>query len=1522
MRTKDELGRAHTLISQERDRAQASEQRAKHLQEELKCQRQNAETSRCNAEQKRKEIEREHQRELLELQKERQALERQHQQESHKLNQEIQQARTLHHTLQSQHDKLGLQKQAVEQELDFIKGKLKGTESELQDTQKREAQTQAKLTEALRDSESLTVTIEQLKRKERSLEEEVKRLSEELADALRRLKELQDQPPAPAAVITPPQYSSCGDSFNPVVSYDRPSPHQTQTHKKKALKVDRTKEEAIQRAKYPSDREPGEGIDSEQIKEFGSEQPAKGKRKEGRREKVGRRDEESDQTDEAGEVLSSALEEDASSDEGGTNQLCPKSQLTETLSSSSSPECSRSKPTIPSPSQSPNRGGGQTDLKRENVALRDELRDTKQELERRLDDLESQRRAEAEARTKLKQLSRKHSTQTEQLHHRAQEQQEERQRLERQLEEARRETGRLEEALAAAEGRLEESRKVRDAEAAGERGECERLREALTEMERKGREMEEESGRLKEDLEVLRVELTQEREDREKGREEEEEEGKEEGPGKEDLLAKVSELEAELDELRKAPKENLQLKYLQLNGSCDDNKAMVFNDEDIIPSPIDHVSFCQAVNLQNSMVSQEASTKNFITDLGACKKLAEHSRNENEARSAGLAQEVERLKVQCESLRAERDRESGRSKTAQNRLEVLQKQVTSQTQQLTRAFESQSSHIEGLLLELQHRDAAIQRQGEELRLCQEEMAQVRAAKEKLETEVRTDVPQIDSSDDAKEVSVHSDATVDKTQPEARCDMIDNTKAKTLDKEADVVSVKEVLNTSTPVEPQAGEQHKAVAQSNTSNVPFQTVQTNAQDASTTDVQAGSLPCEIAASGNTVAIVERSGNFNEKQFVHTETTVQEGSGEAPLDTADPRLGRPAAALASGQLEHNSHNSTLLQSPADVQALDASTMTEAAEGSPESQREMDLLRAQNAQLTQALEEASVEELRSVRVENEQLKSRLKQLEAASVHAQDDGPAGREDDGALRPCREGQGDLSVQTSDADNTEERVPPVQPVSVQPDATTVTETTVERSTEKESLGKETFGHSDTTSHEQQLQALLSELRRLTGENESQAEELELWRTAASGEPSALLPGATAGRHGDGGSILVVREDHILLPCSTDKLGGQLLETRSMIHHHQSEEAGGHPSTTTTQRQQDSPVPPKVEVDHGASVKSSESEDGELTDEVSSCHEVETMTKGSQRRAEDLHSETPSTDRRGSNTKEKLCDSPTKTKTVLGQTDQVHQRAGPGAPGPDAKANSVSCTSNQAHSSTEASEDAARQTKADDSGPEAAHGQTLLRESVSAPACQAELGVGSVSVTPSGTSRSAETHQYCADAAEEKLRPPEASRDGAEGQSSEVTGLERAQVSREVKSAATQTEETHAQSPENTPQRAAVLDASTQTDRGPTEEEEDEVTDSPCPSPGAAAESEKLLLSSSFPIPANPAHLAERIRRNRNRMSAAYDDTEYEPYGLPEVVMKGFADIPSGPACPYVLRRGLLGTPAVALPAREVEGDTDP
>lgn len=75
----------------------------------------------------------------------------------------------------------------------------------------------------------------------------------------------------------------------------------------------------------------------------------------------------------------------------------------------------------------------------------------------------------------------------------------------------------------------------------------------------------------------------------------------------------------------------------------------------------------------------------------------------------------------------------------------------------------------------------------------------------------------------------------------------------------------------------------------------------------------------------------------------------------------------------------------------------------------------------------------------------------------------------------------------------------------------------------------------------------------------------------------------------------------------------------------------------------------------------------------------------------------------------------------------------------------------------------------------------------------------------------------------------------------------------------------------------------------DEEEEELVESPPVSPVPSSEGaevgDKRLFSGSFPIPADPARLAERIRRNRTQLSAAFDDTEYEPYGLPEVVMKG-------------------------------------
>lgn len=104
----------------------------------------------------------------------------------------------------------------------------------------------------------------------------------------------------------------------------------------------------------------------------------------------------------------------------------------------------------------------------------------------------------------------------------------------------------------------------------------------------------------------------------------------------------------------------------------------------------------------------------------------------------------------------------------------------------------------------------------------------------------------------------------------------------------------------------------------------------------------------------------------------------------------------------------------------------------------------------------------------------------------------------------------------------------------------------------------------------------------------------------------------------------------------------------------------------------------------------------------------------------------------------------------------------------------------------------------------------------------------------------------------------------------------------RSVSSQTEDTYCP-------RAAPATSGSQCVYTQTEEEEDEdvsVESPPASSPAWMPESgNQVLFSGSFPIPADPARLAERIRRNRTQLSAAFDDTEYEPYGLPEVVMKG-------------------------------------
>ena len=115
-----------------------------------------------------------------------------------------------------------------------------------------------------------------------------------------------------------------------------------------------------------------------------------------------------------------------------------------------------------------------------------------------------------------------------------------------------------------------------------------------------------------------------------------------------------------------------------------------------------------------------------------------------------------------------------------------------------------------------------------------------------------------------------------------------------------------------------------------------------------------------------------------------------------------------------------------------------------------------------------------------------------------------------------------------------------------------------------------------------------------------------------------------------------------------------------------------------------------------------------------------------------------------------------------------------------------------------------------------------------------------------------------------------------------------VRTDMKSVSSQTEESLY--PRSAPTASELHCAYTQTEEEEEEEEEElDLVESPpaslIPSSEAAKSRDKMLFSGSFPIPSDPARLAERIRRNRTQLSAAFDDTEYEPYGLPEVVMRG-------------------------------------
>ncbi|XP_067313124.1 centromere protein F isoform X2 [Pseudorasbora parva] len=1419
-RTQDQLTRAQTRITQETDRVQTAEQKIKQLQEELKCQRQNAETSRCNAEQRRKDLEREHQRELLELQRERQALERQNQQESNRLNQEIQQARTLHHTLQAQHDKVCLQKQSLERDLEDVRGKLKNTENDLRDSQKKETQTEAKLMEALRENESLTVSLGQMKKQEKALQEQVKRLTEELAEALKLIKELQAQLAAPPPAVATPHFSSAGDSFSPSVSlhHDRSPPYNHSSQRKRAPKTGQTREE--DRKKYPSGREPGEGIDSEHIRKFDSEESLKIKGKGGQTYPSG-----SLMLSET-DVETSVTEQDTGIEDVDTDSFTSDSTSGMMPKSESDISCSLQVEIAHDTSGKTEKCDSipLKDLKKENAELRDELKDVKYELQKRLEDLETQRKAEAEARTKLKQLSRKHSTQTEQQRTKGLELKDSVAKLETQLEQEKKESMKLREKLEA----LQRDTEMRLEEKERDQQEGTQLKNVLAEMKQKEAAIEEEIMQMKKDQQDLQLKLAQEREEREREREEERKQIRRE----EVEALKIAQLQGELDTLQKSrsleekiSKDNLPVTYLQLeNHSNEDKNASVIENKDLVPSLDIQESICDSVNLHNAEVCKETKE---IMDLGAKTKPAEDKTLAAETdKTQALSKDASDLDgttilvLEVERLRAARDRESEKAKLAQGKLEVLQKQVTTQTKHLTQAFESQSKHIENLLGELHDKECTLQKQGVELQKCLEKISFLE------EKHTRTDIAPNDIA----------------TPPEVSTEI---SRELSCDSAFSNTSISEHELFSDDKQPILEEVSQPTVQLPVECSVSQNIdQTNTNEISDKlQVPEASKPHELCLASDTHCGNSPSSNADSEAPRLYEVIKESTTSLVPDEQLDVL-----------NIQHHIPE----PSTDDIKALEQVTKE-----LRDAQLELNVLKAQNSELV--LQGGVMkEELLTVERENEELKLKLHLgKDAYSKH-----------DAILLVNTEIK-ELSSTNTGLKN------------------------------DYSLGQEELvvlhenSKAEVQSLQEQIQALQDQIQALSEQNRTQAEELDLWKLSTMEEIV-----------GNNSPSIVLKEFELFLPCCQSKQHTQSRKTRTMMHQRAVRDVTHRSGLDDTNYQTNlgEHVSPETQMTHD--VRDSQ---GPTENLVSG---IEVMNKGHQRDGE-------SSSVNHSDKSRPVCVSnimTSKTEDTLlplltKPTDYSNSESQPNA------SSSLEDQTNAPDASANSQEDAlisfSVSTKFQ---TEVINSNSITESYGTADSQKSVLCTGHNEIEAIETI-ALEKHGHCYGDATNKLGEYYATvektlkNEPTLGQRAEVSKVFEVSNKTEVKSVSTQTEHSRELDLRS---KHSPIHACTQTDGEQLEMEQDEGDKEPADPPPLSLAPQtvtnQLLLSSVFPM-SDPAHLAERIRQNRNRMSAAYDETEYEPYGLPEVVMKGFADIPSGPACPYVLRRGLLGTDAVPLPRRE-------
>lgn len=298
-------------------------------------------------------------------------------------------------------------------------------------------------------------------------------------------------------------------------------------------------------------------------------------------------------------------------------------------------------------------------MKKENAALRSELRDAREELQKRLDDLESQRRAEAEARTRVKQLSRKLASQSTE---KKEQDKDWRDKVEREKAEAEK----LRRTITALEMEVKKGREADD----GNESQEDKKYKALEDRES---EMVELNFQLKNQLSEVKAQLALEREEKKREEEEQTQLTNTIIEEKNQLNTKLEELQAELERLKHSRNDAEVEEKLTVSSSP--LLYLSLHDDELnsnsLPSPEQHLLFCQSTNQHNMLVSQ--ATAPLIQD----QQTAVEPQLSPQVASDGLSTKHNStdLENEVERLQKENVKETERANQYQLKLEALQSQV-------------------------------------------------------------------------------------------------------------------------------------------------------------------------------------------------------------------------------------------------------------------------------------------------------------------------------------------------------------------------------------------------------------------------------------------------------------------------------------------------------------------------------------------------------------------------------------------------------------------------------------------------------------------------------------------------------------------------------------------------------------------------------------------------------------------------------------------------------------------------------